>query len=481
MSPTVPDLLRESAAAELERRVRAELARRGEAAWTPLPGPQTAALESAADELYYGGGAGGGKSDLLLGYGLTRGRHGIIFRRQFKQLLGPEGLIERSKAIVGQPELFNHSALVWRLGGRMLEFGAVEHEDDKAKYAGRAHDFKAFDELPQFSESQYLFLGGWARTTVVGQRVRIIACGNPPQDAEGEWIIRRWAPWLDEQHPTPAEPGELRWFVRTRGNDEVEVAGPEPVTVGGETLHPRSRTFIPARVQDNPYLMATDYLARLQQLPEPLRSQLIYGDHTVGLQDDPWQMIPTAWVRQAQARWTSDGAYGRPATGTGIDVAQGGNDETVIARRHGTWFAELEQIPGDEVPDANANAEHVTRALIPGGWANIDVDGIGAATYFLARAQHGERAGPTPARTRPTCATRAVRSASSTSAPRRTGSCARRSIRRRRSRLPCHRRATSASSCVRRATASKPAVWHSRRRRRSENGWAGPLTSLTPW
>ena len=232
MSTAAAHLPRETVAAELERRVRAELARRGEVAWTPLPGPQTAALESAADELYYGGGAGGGKSDLLLGYGLTRARHGIIFRRQFRQLLGPEGLIERSKAIVGQPELFNHSALVWRLGGRMLEFGAVEHEDDKAKYAGRAHDFKAFDELPQFSESQYLFLGGWARTTVVGQRVRIIACGNPPQDAEGEWIIRRWAPWLDEHLPIPAKHGELRWFVLTRGNEEVEVEVEELIDVG---------------------------------------------------------------------------------------------------------------------------------------------------------------------------------------------------------------------------------------------------------
>ena len=59
--------------------------------WTPLPGPQVAALDSPADELFYGGSAGGGKSDLLLGYGLTRARHGIVFRRQFRQLLGRRG------------------------------------------------------------------------------------------------------------------------------------------------------------------------------------------------------------------------------------------------------------------------------------------------------------------------------------------------------------------------------------------------------
>ena len=89
-------------------------------AWAALPGPQTMALESEADELYYGGGAGGGKTDLLLGYGLTRSRSGIVFRRQFKQLEGPEGIIERSKRIVGRSDRFNNSRLIWRLGARML-------------------------------------------------------------------------------------------------------------------------------------------------------------------------------------------------------------------------------------------------------------------------------------------------------------------------------------------------------------------------
>lgn len=356
-------------------------------AWTPLPGPQTMALESDADELYYGGGAGGGKSDLLLGYGLARSRSGIVFRRQFKQLEGPEGLIERSKKIVGQSEHFNNSRMIWRLGPRMLEFGAVDHEDDKDKYQGRAHDFKGFDELPQFSEAQYLYLTAWARTTTPGQRVRIIAAGNPPQDAQGEWVIQRWAPWLDDQHPNPAAPGELRYFARIDGKD-TEVEGPSAFEHKGETIAPTSRTFIPARVTDNPHLLATDYVKRLQQMPEPLRSQLLYGDHAIGLKDDPWQVIPTAWVREAQARWTPGGGHGRPVTAVGIDVAQGGLDNTVIVRRHGRWFSEPEVVPGPEVPDANVNADHVKRALSRGGVANIDADGIGASTYFLVKATH---------------------------------------------------------------------------------------------
>lgn len=348
------------------------------------------ALESEADELYYGGGAGGGKSDLLLGYGLSGSRSGIVFRRQFKQLEGPEGLIERSKKIVGSSSDFNNSRMIWRRGDRMLEFGAVDHEDDKEKYQGRAHDFKGFDEITQFTESQYVYLTGWARTTVPGQRVRVIACGNPPQTTEGEWVVQRWAPWLDEAHPNPATPGELRWFTRIDGKD-TEVSGPEPFEHDGQMLYPSSRTFIPARVTDNPYLMATDYVRRLQTMPEPLRSQLLFGDHGIGLQDDIWQVIPTAWVRQAQARWTASPPEGVPVMQVGIDVAQGGADNTVVVKRHGPWFSVPEVTPGTDVPDANVNAGHVTRAMADGGVAKIDGDGIGSSTYFLARATLGSR------------------------------------------------------------------------------------------
>jgi hypothetical protein len=112
---------------------------------------------------------------------------------------------------------------------------------------------------------------------------------------------------------------------------DVWVDGPEPfVLVDGEPCYdfdpadykpeeiitPRSRTFIPARVTDNPHLYGTGYMAQLQALPEPLRSQMLNGDFHAGMEDDPWQVIPTAWIErdeplaraQHQAR---DGQHGR--------------------------------------------------------------------------------------------------------------------------------------------------------------------------
>lgn len=352
--------------------------------WMPLPGPQTAARDSDADETLYGGAAGGGKSDWLLGTAITQHRRSIIFRREYPQV---RALVDRSKEIVGESGAFNGSDLVWRLNdGRLLEFGAVQHPDDVRKHQGRPHDFIGFDEGSHFTEQQYLFLTGWLRTTIPGQRCRVGVGSNPPTDAEGEWLIRRWAPWLDPAHARPAKAGELRWFAMVDGK-EVERATGAAFEHHGELIQPRSRTFIPARVADNPHLLETGYVATLQALPEPLRSQLLYGDFTVGLADAEWQVIPSAWVRAAQGRWTEqrpmldDGPM--PLMQIGVDVAQGGADRTVLARRYGTWFAEPEIHPGSTVPDADENAKRVERALLEGGVAHIDSDGIGASTYHL--------------------------------------------------------------------------------------------------
>jgi hypothetical protein len=362
--------------------------------WHPLPGPQTQAYYCEADETYYGGGAGGGKTSLLIGLSVTAHQRSIIFRREFPQL---RGILSECETLLAGRGRFNSQANLWRLDdGRRLEFGAVQYEGDVQKYQGRAHDFKGFDELPQFTERQYRFLIGWNRTVMAGQRCRVVGAGNPPTNTEGEWVIRRWAPWLDGQHPNPARPGELRYFAVIDGID-TEVEGPTPFEHKGEVITPKSRTFIPAGVKDNPYLMQSGYMAVLQAMPEPLRSQMLYGDFSVGVADDPWQVIPTEWVRAAQARWKDDArpkdTKGRalPMTALGVDVARGGGDKTVLARRFGTWFAPLEKHPGASTPDGPTVAALVAKALSDGGYANIDGIGVGASVYDHCRQQPGIR------------------------------------------------------------------------------------------
>jgi hypothetical protein len=365
--------------------------------WTPLPGPQTLAYESDADVLGYGGSAGGGKSDFILGLAATKHLRALILRRQAVQL---RAVIDRSRELFGHLEgaRLNENTGTWRglPGGRQVEMGGVANPGDEQKYRGRPHDLLAFDEADQFPEPVVRFLAGWLRTTTPGQRCRLVLCFNPPATAEGRWLLSFFGPWVDPTHPRPAAPGERRWYATLPDGAEVERPDGNPFEHAGEAITPKSRTFIPARVTDNPYLTATNYVATLQALPEPLRSQLLYGDMTAGLEDDPWQVIPTAWVKAAQARWTPEPPAGEPMAALGVDVARGGRDFTVIVPRHGPWFGRPQKFRGadtDDGPKAAALVLAAARGHEP--LVNIDVIGVGASVYdFLKSACAQAHAGP---------------------------------------------------------------------------------------
>lgn len=353
-----------------------ELLTTGLPLWMPQVGPQLAALESPADIVFYGGSAGGGKTDLILGAALTQHEHSIIFRREAVQLVGLE---ERMTKILGTRKGYNSQSGVWRLPeDRVMELGSVKEPNDWMKYQGRAHDLKGFDEITHFAELQFRTLIGWMRTDNPSVRQRVICAGNPPTSAEGEWVIRYWAPWLDPMHPNPAKPGELRWFVTNDKGEDQEVPGPDPVMVGGEFVTPKSRTFISSNVDDNLFLQVTGYKATLQALPEPLRSQMLKGDFQAGRTDPVWQLIPTEWVKAAQARWKQPEMKG-PMTALGFDPSRGGIDKSSAARRHDRWFDELVTAPGSVIKDGPTAAGFVTPLVRDGAPIAIDSIGIGSS------------------------------------------------------------------------------------------------------
>lgn len=356
--------------------------------WEPLPGPQTQAYESKADVIGYGGAAGGGKTDLACGMALTRHTVSAMFRREATQLTG---IIDRLTTLLGGRDGYNGSDRIWRLDGRQIEFGSVPHPGDETKYQGRPKDLLVIDEAANFLESQVRFLMGWVRTTKQGQKCTVLMTFNPPTSAEGQWVINFFAPWLVDEHPNPARPGELRWFATIDGKD-VEVGGPEPFEHKGETIKPQSRTFIPSRISDNPYLLDTGYVATLQSLPEPLRSQMLKGDFKAGLEDDPYQVIPSAWVKAAQDRWKPRDKKG-PMDSLGVDVSRGGRDETITSRRHGAWFDELIIAAGTASPDGPTVASQVLAARRDRAPVHIDIVGWGASPYDFLVQNHVQTIG----------------------------------------------------------------------------------------
>ena len=348
--------------------------------WVPNPGPQTEAFFCQADELFYGGEAGGGKTDLLMGLSLTAHQASLVMRRTNPET---KKLVERYVEAVGHDNGLNRSAPAnWRLGDRSIDIAGCQLETDKQKWKGAAHDLKAFDEITDFTESQYEFIIGWNRSVIPGQRCRVVGAGNPPTQPEGLWVIARWAAWLDPRHPNPAKPGELRWYTRDENGIEIEVDGPGPHRIGDRMQAARSRTFIPAHLSDNPDLSATDYAANLDAMPEELREAYRDGKFNRALRDSPMQCIPTAWVLTAQDRWIDQLPEDVPMCAMGVDVAQGGPDNTVLAPRYDGYYPELIVKPGKDTPDGKSvfgfiMGERRDKALIV-----VDLGGgYGGATF----------------------------------------------------------------------------------------------------
>lgn len=334
------------------------------------------AYHSTADIIGYGGAAGGGKTDLACGKALTQHQKVLVLRREATQLTG---IIDRFQELIGSRDGYNGADRIWRLPGKQIEFGSTPNVDDWNKYQGRPHDLLIFDEAANFLESQVRALLGWLRSVDPKQRCQALLTFNPPTNAEGRWIVAFFAPWLDPKHSNPARPGELRYFAMIDGK-EIEVPTGEPFQHGGDLVTPLSRTFIPSRVSDNPYLTGTGYMATLQSLPEPLRSQMLYGDFQAGIEDDPWQVIPTAWVEAAQARWKKPDKLA-PMDSLGVDVARGGRDQSIIARRHGMWFNEALAYPGSTTPDGPSVAGLTIAAKRDDAVIHIDVIGVGSSPY----------------------------------------------------------------------------------------------------
>lgn len=345
--------------------------------WCPNPGPQTDAYFCQADELFYGGEAGGGKSDLLIGLALNEHTVSRLFRRQHNDR---QALVDRMAQVIGSRDGYNGSDHVWRVpgGNKIIRFGALSDPTAWERYQGDPTDLKGWDELTQFTKAEYTTVNAWLRTTIPGQRCRIVGAGNPPVTPEGLWTIEYWGPWLDEDHPDPAKPGELRYYTTIDDREDVEVdkdyegEGPR-----GEIIRPRSRTFIPAGLGDNPDLAETGYGSTLMALPKHLRDAFAFGKFKSRLEDADRQIIPTEWIIAAQQRFMlrEKDLVDKPQSAVGADIADGGKDRMAVTPLHGTTFGPAKMKPGAEVKTTEDKVALIVSVMKDDAQVNIDCGG----------------------------------------------------------------------------------------------------------
>lgn len=195
-------------------------------------------------EVLYGGAAGGGKSVGLLGaasqYLDVPGYSALLLRQTYKDLALPGALMDVAF------QWWRNTAAKWKAkeytwefpSGATLSFGYLEREADKYQYQGSEFHFIGFDELTQFeTESRYLYLfSRLRRTTEFEVPLRLRSTTNPGGIGH---------PWVKNRFIDAPDSGRL---------------------------------FIPADLDDNPFLDQAEYEESLALLDPITREQLRHGD-----------------------------------------------------------------------------------------------------------------------------------------------------------------------------------------------------------
>jgi len=219
----------------------------------PNEGPQTDFLAAPETDVLYGGAAGGGKSYAMLVDPLRfahRAAHrALILRRSMPEL---RELIDKSRELYPQAFpgcKFREVEKIWTFpSGAKLEFGFLERDADVYRYQGQAYSWIGFDEITHLTtEFSWNYLASRLRTTDPSITPYMRCTANPGGVG---------ATWVKKRYVSPSPPNESY--------------------VGKDGL---TRRFIPARLEDNPYL-STDgrYEQMLKALPDVQRRQLLEGN-----------------------------------------------------------------------------------------------------------------------------------------------------------------------------------------------------------
>lgn len=266
----------------------------------PQPGPQTLALQSPADILFFGGEAGGGKSYFLLldplRYLEVPNFGPVWFRKSYPEIMNQGGLWDTSQEIF--PLLGGRSVKDpprWRFPnypGFKGQFSHLQYDSDVYRWQGAQLPWIGFDEVTHFSERQFFYMLSRNRSAT-GVPACIRATCNPDPDS---WVADFIAWWIDQDEdsptfglPIPERNGVLRWFARV--GDEIKWADtPQELIEKYHTekgpIIPKSVTFIRSRLSDNPILETKDpgYRANLLALSRVDRMRLLGGNWKVRAQ-----------------------------------------------------------------------------------------------------------------------------------------------------------------------------------------------------
>ncbi len=198
-----------------------------------------------------------------LQYADVPGYAALLLRRSYRDLSLPGALMARAEQWLRPTDArWDHETHSWRFpAGSTLTFGYLQYEGDKYGYQSAEFQFIGFDELTQFSESQYTYLFS---------RLRRPTCPDHKNNAEPD------CPNCQRIAILARVPLRMRWASNPGGVGH-EWVRQRMLTEGLEA----GRPFVPAKLEDNPHVDRESYVRSLTHLDPITRAQLLAGDWTV--------------------------------------------------------------------------------------------------------------------------------------------------------------------------------------------------------
>lgn len=256
----------------------------------PNEGQQTIFAHHKANVIVFGGAAGGGKTYGLIGRA-ARFVHipeynAVIFRRQITDALKPGALWSQMHEVYPQlGGVPNEGRFTWTFpSGAIVALGHLEGPNTHRNWQGAQLKFIGFDEGTHFTEEQFWYLTSRMRGGSGIPSSVCVTCNPDPDSFLAELIA--W--WIDQDsgYAIPERGGAVRWFVRREAklywaDSSEELAAEYPGS------QPKSLTFIPSMLDDNPHLSVGDpeYRSTLEALPPVERERLLKGN---------WKIRPAA-------------------------------------------------------------------------------------------------------------------------------------------------------------------------------------------
>ena len=332
---------------------------RGYLPHSPTP-KQAEFLQLTCREAFYGGSAGGGKSDALLmaalQYVCVRDYAAIIFRRTYPQLEQPGGLIPRSREwLTGTGATYNQQTHTWTFpSGAVLKLSHLQYDDTVYDHQSSEYQFIGFDELTHFTESQFRYLFSRLRRSAGSPIPLRVRSASNPGGLGHDWVKARYI------------------TADTRQTCAV---------------------YIPARLTDNPHIDTDEYTESLQNLTITDRQRLLDGDWDAAIEGTKfkrewftvvdeapvklkrcrfWDMAATEPSKGRDPDYTAGALLGRCEAGLWwlLDVARfrktPAANEALVAQQaqlDGAVPVRMEQEPG---ASGKGMIDHYARLVLPG-------------------------------------------------------------------------------------------------------------------